>query len=111
MARISTAPAQVEPSSDELAASILEALAQVRAAAVVELREEMVGTGGDLEIDSREAEAVLAMLETEYGRTLANIDDLEPECLPSVSSLADLIHRRWPSGRAANAVGATGGRR
>ena len=92
-------PVQVAPTADELAVAILEALAQVRAAPVSELRDEMASAGGDLEIDSREAEAVIAMLQTKYHRDLANIEDLEPECLPTVSSLADLIGRRWPSGR------------
>jgi acyl carrier protein len=95
---MSAAPAQVAPDSEELAAAILESLAQVRAAPVSELREEMATAGGDLEIDSREAEAVIAMLEKRYGRTLATVDDLEPECLLSLESLTELIHRRWPAG-------------
>jgi hypothetical protein len=89
---MSAAPAQVAPDSEELAAAILESLAQVRAAPVSELREEMATAGGDLEIDSLEAEAVIAM------RTLATVDDLEPECLLSLESLTELIHRRWPAG-------------
>jgi hypothetical protein len=95
----SPAPVRVEPSRDEFAIAILEALAQVRAAPVGELREELEAAGGDLEIDSREAEAVIAMLQTRYGRELAKVEDLEPECLPSVSSLADLIHGRWATGQ------------
>ena len=95
----SPAPARVEPSPDELAVAILDALAEVRAVPVGELREELSQAGGDLEIDSREAEAVIAMLQTKYGRELAKIEDLEPECLPSVSSLADLILRRWGAGQ------------
>jgi hypothetical protein len=99
MANTAAVPAELEPSSEELATAILEALAAVRAAPVGELREEMAAAGGNLEIDSREAEAVIAMLEKRYGRTLAKVEDLEPECLPSIESLAELIHRRWPSGR------------
>jgi hypothetical protein len=89
----------VEPTTGEIAEAILDALAQVRAVTVGELREEMAPAGGGMEIDSREAEAVIAMLETRYDRTLAKVEDLEPECLPSVTSLADLVHRRWPTGR------------
>lgn len=77
--------------------AILEALAQVRAASVGELRDEMAASDGGLEIDSREAEAVIAILEHRYDRDLAKVEDLEPECLPSVGSLAELIHRRWPA--------------
>jgi hypothetical protein len=95
MMNIAAVPATLE----DLATAILETLAAVRAMSVGELREEMAAAGGDLEIDSREAEAVIAMLEKRYGRTLAKVEDLEPECLPSVESLAELIHRRWPTGR------------
>lgn len=98
MANISAAPTQLGPDTEELAEAILDALAQVRAAPVGELREEMAAAGGDLEIDSREAEAVIAMLEKRYSRTLATVDDLEPECLLSLESLTELIHRRWPTG-------------
>ena len=99
MANISAAPAQLGPDTKELAEAILEALAQIRAAPVGELHEEMAAAGGDLEIDSREAEAVIATLEKRYGRTLAKVEDLEPECLLSLDSLTELIHRRWPAGR------------
>ena len=99
MARMSRAPAQAGPDSEELAAAILHALAAVRAQTVGELREELTAAGGDLEIDSREGEAVIAMLEQHYGRTLAKVEDLEPECLLSVDSLAELIRRRWPAGQ------------
>lgn len=99
MATMLGAPAQAGPDSQELAAAILEALAAVRAQAVGELHEELVAAGGDLEIDSREAEAVIAMLEQRYNRTLAKVEDLEPECLLSVDSLAELIRRRWETGQ------------
>jgi len=98
MVNMSANPAQLRPDQEELAAAIIEALATVRAAPVGELREEIAAAGGDVEIDSREAEAVIAILERQYGRTLANVEDLEPERLSSVSSLAELIYRRWPSG-------------
>jgi hypothetical protein len=97
MASQSPTPIRTEPDRAELAVAVLEALAQVRAAPVGELRDELVAAGGDLEIDSREAEAVIAMLQTKYGRELAKVEDLEPECLPSVLSLASLLRRRWPS--------------
>jgi hypothetical protein len=105
MTSTSPLPVKAPPSTDELAEAVLEALAQVRAAPVGELRDEMATAGGDLEIDSREAEAVVAMLQTKYARDLAKIEDLEPECLPSISSLAKLIHRRWPSEQPANGGG------
>jgi hypothetical protein len=99
MATMSVTPGPLEPDSEELTTAILEALAAVRAEPVGELREELSAAGGGLEIDSREAEAVIAMLETRYGRTLATVEDLEPECLLSVDSLAELIRRRWSAGQ------------
>ena len=93
-----SAPARTAPSGSEIAEAIALALAEVRAEPVSELREELEHAGGDLEIDSREAEAIIAILETQYGRTLAKVEDLEPECLPSIGSLGDLIHRRWTDG-------------
>jgi hypothetical protein len=104
MASTPAAPTRTEPSPAVIEAAVLTALAEVRAAPVAELRDEMAQAGGDLEIDSREAEAVIAILETRFGRTLANVEDLEPECLPSVGSLGDLIHRRWPEGRPVGTV-------
>jgi len=88
------------PTSTNLAAAILEALAEVRAVGVADLQPEMASAGGDLEIDSREAEAIIAMLEARYARELAKVEDLEPECLLSVASLAALIGKRWHTGRA-----------
>jgi acyl carrier protein len=99
MTSMSAGAAQLQPDLDDLARAILESLARVRAAPVGELREEMAAVGGDLEIDSREAEAVIAMLEKQYGRTLATVEDLDPECLASIDSLADLIYQRWPTGQ------------
>lgn len=83
------------PTQAEITEAIIEALAEVRAETVAELLEEQASLSGDLEIDSREAEAVIAILETRFGRTLAKVEDLEPECLPSVASLGELIGRRW----------------
>ncbi len=94
---IRNASAQLRPDHEELSRAVIEALAEVRAAPIGELLDEMNAAGGDLEIDSREAEAVIAILEHRYSRQLANVEDLEPECLPSVSSLTELIRRRWPA--------------
>jgi acyl carrier protein len=96
---IPSTPEQLRPSREELGTAILEALAQVRAAPVGELRDEMTASGTDLEMDSREAEAVIAILEHRYGQELVLVEDLEPERLASVGSLAELIHQRWPAGQ------------
>ena len=106
MAGRAAAPARLAPDQAELSRAVLEALAQVRAASVGELRDEMARSGGDLEIDSREAEAVIAILEHRYGRELAKIEDLEPERLPSIASLTELIRQRWPEDHPIAAGGA-----
>jgi hypothetical protein len=102
---IRNASARLRPGHEALSRAIIEALAAVRAAPVGELLDEMNAAGGDLEIDSREAEAVIAILEHRYSRQLANVEDLEPECLPSVSSLTELIRRRWPADQSVAANG------
>jgi acyl carrier protein len=99
VANISAAPAELGPAPEELETALLEALAEVRAAPAGELRDEMAAAGGDLQIDSREAEAVIAILEARYGRRLAAAEDLEPERLASIGSLAELLQERWPVGR------------
>ena len=54
------------PTVEELAAAVLTALAEVRCVTVTELEAELEATGGDLEMDSLEAVAVIAKLESEY---------------------------------------------
>jgi acyl carrier protein len=85
------------PTVPELATSILAGLAEVRCVPVAELEAELSAAGGDLEMDSPEAVAVIAKLETWYSRNLANVEDLEPEQIASVGAIAEVIHRRWPA--------------
>lgn len=85
------------PTLPELARALLSALAEIRQVTVDELEAERAG--GDLEMASPEAVAAIAMLEARAGGRLARVEDLEPEQLTSVVNLADLLHRRWPSGR------------
>jgi acyl carrier protein len=47
-------------------------------------------------MDSLEAVAVIAKLETRYGRKLAKVEDLEPEEIASVVAIANIVHLRWP---------------
>jgi hypothetical protein len=83
------------PTMTELATALMIALAEIRQVTVAELETELAG--GDLEIASPEAVAAIATLETGFGRRLARVEDLEPERLTSVMSLADLLYRRWPA--------------
>jgi hypothetical protein len=75
---------------------MLHALAEVQARPVAELETEAATNGGDIEIASPEAVAVIAALEDLYGHPLAHVEDLEPEQLTSLSSLSELVTRRWP---------------
>jgi len=84
------------PHVSELEAAILTVLAEIRQVTLAEL--EAQRAGGDLEMASPEAVAVIATLEQDFGRRLAQVDDLEPEQLTSVASLGDLLHRRWSAG-------------
>lgn len=86
------------PTRLELIRSVMEALAEVRACSSEELEAEMNQAGGELEMESPEAVAVLSKVERRYGgRRLAKVEDLEPEELTSVTVLAGLIHIRWPA--------------
>jgi antitoxin component HigA of HigAB toxin-antitoxin module len=90
-----TTPIQTRPTLPELVAALIVALAEVRQVTVSELEAERAG--GDLEMASPEAVAVIATLQGRFGRRLAQVQDLEPEQLTSVANLADLLHRRWPT--------------
>lgn len=85
----------IEPTASELAAAILVVLAEIRQVANADLAAEADRSGGDLEMASPEAVAVIATLEARFGRRLARVEDLEPEQLTSVASMAGLLHRRW----------------
>lgn len=91
----STDPA-AQPAHGELADAILRALAEIQARPVAELAAEAAANGGDIEIASPEAVAIIASLEDLYGHPLAHVEDLEPEQLTSLASLSDLMTRRWP---------------
>ncbi len=97
--------AEAAPTVQELAAAVLTALAEVRCVAVTELEADVEAAGGDLEMDSLEAVAVIAKLESEYGCRLAKVEDLEPEQIASVAAIADVVHRRWPADASRTAGG------
>jgi len=80
----------------DLTKEIVTVLAEIRQTTVAELEAE--GAGRDLEMASPEAVAVIATLQTRFGRRLAQVEDLEPEQLTSVANLAELVHRRWAAG-------------
>jgi acyl carrier protein len=84
------------PTVQELSAAVVTALAEVRCVAVAELDAEANATRGDLQMDSLEAVAVIAKLETRYGCKLAKVEDLEPEQIASVTAIANIVHLRWP---------------
>ncbi len=70
---------------------LLDALSKVRATAREELQREIASAGGDLEIDSKEAEAAIGRLRHDLGIALPGPKDLEPEQCNTISSLTTLI--------------------
>lgn len=94
MTTLPTHPGETETIPD-FATDILAALAEVRAESVADLLSERAGGGGILEMDSPEAVAVIAKLEARYGRTLARVEDLEPEQLTSDVALVELLRSHW----------------
>lgn len=81
-----TAPLNAQTS--EVRAHLLLALARVRWLPVGALQ----GQGGDLRIDSQEAEVAISMLEIESGLELAKVEDLRRDELATIGSLTRLIH-------------------
>lgn len=73
---------------------IISALAEVRAMAVEALNREIARADGHCEIDSKEAEVVISMLEVHLGRELAKVEDLEPDQLNTLDALTALIGGR-----------------
>jgi hypothetical protein len=94
MLAASTHPA-APPAPAELANAMLRALAEVQARPPAELEAEAAANGGDIEMASPVAVAVIAALEDLYGHPLAHVEDLEPEQLTSLRSLSELVTRRW----------------
>ena len=74
---------------------IIEALAEVRAMTVDALTAEIEAAGEEFEIDSKEAEVVLCILEYRLDQELARPEDLRPEQLTTLGSLTDLVARRY----------------
>ena len=74
---------------------IMDSLATTRCVDASDLQIERIEGNGDLEVTSLEAVAVIVMMESRLNRQLAKVEDLEPEVLTSVVSLAELLYRRW----------------
>lgn len=64
---------------------------------VDELWKEIEGNEGRMELDSKEAEVVIGVLEDELGTELAKPEDLRPEQLIELRAFLDLL---WKSCRA-----------
>ncbi len=92
-----------EASTDQIEARLLSALARVRALPSDELATQFRDRG-DIEVDSKEAEAAISKLELDCGRDLAKVEDLRPEQLATVGSLTELIRRRARIGLSENRV-------
>src|SRR6266545_751668 len=70
---------------------VVDALSRVRATSPEEFEREITNAGGDLEIDSKQAEAAIGRLRHELGRALPGPKDLEPEQCNSVDALVRLV--------------------
>lgn len=81
-------------SETDMHSLIVAELAAVRALSTDELDLELVAGDGDLEVDSKEAEVILARLEVKLGCELPAVSDLEPEQLNCTSALTELVRRR-----------------
>jgi hypothetical protein len=81
------------PSASEISDCVLRGLADTRDESVSALRGQL--KGGDLAIDSKEAECVIAFVEDELGvGELVSSADLEPEQMTSLRTLTQILVRR-----------------
>ncbi len=69
-------------------------LAVVQALTPAELEQEVKAAGGDVEIDSPQAEVILARFEKHFGCKLPAVSDLDPEQFTSIEALVELVERR-----------------
>ena len=83
------------PISDRLYEQLLTDLAYVKGCSVADLQKQIDDAGGDLEIKSKEGQAVAARVESYLGvEDLIHPEDQKAENLTTVSSLATLIGKR-----------------
>jgi acyl carrier protein len=84
------------PSRNEIRSRIVELLAEVLATDLPSLEMDISSQGGDLEIDSQQAEPILARLERDYDRKLPSVGDLDPEQFNSIEILTRFVeHKLW----------------
>jgi acyl carrier protein len=78
----------------DVRARIIAGLARVRAVDIAEIEQEMQANGGDLQVESPQAEAIIGMLEVEFDRELPGPEDLRPEQFNSIANLTRLVERK-----------------
>jgi hypothetical protein len=85
----------LEENNEDLRERIIESLCSVRDVPRQTIDAEIAANGGDLQIDSKEGEAICAIVEDalELGE-LVQAADLMPEVLTSVASLTGLFVKR-----------------
>lgn len=84
-----------ELNREQIREYIIESLCEVRGCDRAELDREIERHQGDLRIDSKEGEAVCAIVEDALGLgELVQAADLVPEQLTSIQSLTDLFEER-----------------
>jgi hypothetical protein len=82
-------------SLEEVRRVVVEAAAAVEGCGTEEIEARAASNGGDIEVDSRVGEVVIARVEAAFGGDkLARAADLEPEQLTGVASLSRLLHAR-----------------
>lgn len=85
----------VKTSDTENRTLVIEALAKVRVVEVDDLRKEIEDAGGDIEVDSKQGQAVTAIVQGKLGiEGLIRVEDQKRSTLTSIKSLEELIERR-----------------
>lgn len=78
---------------DAVRTAVVEALAEAEGLGVVEVEAAIAGAGGDgaLQLDSKQAEVIIAYVEDRFGCELPSPADLPKERFSTVAALIDLV--------------------
>ncbi len=79
---------------DDIKNFISAKVAEIRGCTYEDIGQEIAQGGGNIELDSLEAVAAIASLESRIGRELAGAEDLAPDQLTTLDALTDLIVRQ-----------------
>lgn len=94
MVRESSSRTSSIPTQDEIDRLLIEGVAQMRVIEISEVEQQLIESGGNIDMDTPEAVAVIGYVERVLDRTLPGIENLKPGEPISVSTLSSLIQSK-----------------